>query len=449
MMGGPTFTDVTKQAGVSDGHWGVGCAFLDYDNDGDLDLYVANYLDFSLTRPDEALIPYGMRVSDQKVAKGVTFYPSPKEFQGEPDVLYRNNEEGGSARRADGEEGTFTDVTREVGVFDPSGKGMGVTCGDYDNDGDVDIFVANDLTPNFLYRNDGNRDRSGKLKTTGWTFTDVALIAGVGYSRDGHPQSNMGTAFGDYDNDGYLDLVVPNFQEEPCSVYHNEGNGFFSEESAATGIGAVTFPYVGWGIGFLDYNNDGYQDIFIVNGHVLDNAEVFDPTTSYCQRNILFRNNGPDRKGRYTFSDVSSTAGPGLAVVKSSRGAAFGDYDNDGDVDILIANCGDSPTLLRNDGGNQAGHWLRVGLKGVKSNRSGIGARVRVIAGDLVQIGEVTSGSSLYSQNDLRLFFGLGNRQKVDRVEVRWPSGAQDITMNVQTDQTITIQEEVGLIRSR
>jgi hypothetical protein len=419
--GNGTFRDMTVSAGVGDARWGVGCAFLDYDNDGDLDLYVANYLDFSLTRLPGMLIPYGVRTSDQGRMKGTTFYPSPKGFNGEPDVLYRNNGAGAGW--------IFTDVTKEVGIFDPSGKGMGVVCGDYDNDGDTDIFVANDLTPNFLYQNSGQR------------FTDAALIAGVGYSANGYLQSNMGAAFGDYDNDGDMDLVVSNYQGESCSVYRNEGNGLFSEEGMAVGIGAVTIPYVGWGVGFIDHNNDGYQDVFIANGHVLDNAAVFDPATSYAQRNLLFRNDGPGRGGRYTFTDVSAVAGPGLAIAKPNRGAAFGDYDNDGDMDILIASCNDSPTLLRNDGGNRMGHWLRVGLEGVQSNRSGIGARIRVVAGDLVQVGEVTSGTGLYSQNDLRLFFGLGDRRHVDRVEVRWPSGVHDVLTDIPADQTITIRE--------
>lgn len=430
--GDGTFTDATTEAGVGNELWGVGCAFLDYDNDGDLDLYVANYLDYSLDQKTQALRPYMRQTAKlEEIPKAMTFYPSPDGFDGVSDVLYRNNGDG-----------TFTDVTREAGVFNPGGKGMGMVCGDHDDDGDVDIFVANDLTPNFLYRNEGDG-----------TFTDIGLMAGVSYSRDGYLESSMGPDFGDYDNDGDLDLLVSNFEGEMCSVYENEGNGFFSEEATRTRIGAVTLPYVGWGLGLLDYNNDGRLDLFIANGHTLDNAELFDPNTTYRQRNLLFRNDGvadaskPGNRGRHPlFTDVSSIAGPGLSIVQSSRGATFGDYDNDGDVDIFVVNVNDTANLLRNDGGHQ-GHWLRIGAEGVRSNRSGIGARIRVVAGDLVQIREVKSGSGLYSQNDLRVHFGLGTRRTVDRIEVRWPSGHRDVIMDVPADQTITIREGVGWIK--
>ena len=423
--GDGTFTEVTQEAGVGDDRWGVGCAFLDYDNDGNLDLYVANYLDFSLSHPAKAMRPYMDKTAAQETPEALTFYPSPDCFDGVSDVMYRNNGDG-----------TFTDVTREVGVFNAQGKGMGMVCGDYDDDGDVDIFVANDLTPNFLYRNNGNG-----------TFTDVGLVTGVSYSRDGYLESSMGPDFGDYDNDGDLDLLAPNFKGEMCSVYENEGNGFFSEESARTDIGSVTLPYVGWSLGFLDYNNDGRLDVFITTGHTLDNAELFDPSTTYRQQNLLFRNEGPRDRGRHPlFTDVSSVVGPGLSISASSRGAAFGDYDNDGDVDLFAVNVNEPAMLLRNDGGNQ-GHWLRVGVEGVRSNRSGIGARIRVIAGELVQIGEVKSGSGLYSQNDLRVHFGLGEYRTVDRIEVRWPRGYRDVVTDVPADQTITIREGIGWVK--
>ena len=272
------FTDVTQKAGVGNDRWGVGCAFLDYDRDGYLDLYVANYVDFSLEHPRETLIPYLPVGAGQGAMADVTAYPHPDGFNGAADVLYRN--------RGDG---TFADVTRKAGVYNPEGKGMGMACGDYDNDGDVDLYVANDLTPNFLYRNNGDG-----------TFTDVALLTGVAYSEDGKAESSMGVDFGDYDRDGYMDLIVPNFQGEATRLYRNTGDGFFADESATSGIGAATRAYVGWGVGFLDYDNDGELDLFIAAGHVLDNVKLFDTSTSYPQRNFLFRNSGPGTMGAYT-----------------------------------------------------------------------------------------------------------------------------------------------------
>jgi enediyne biosynthesis protein E4 len=418
--GDGAFTDVTTHAGVGDVNWGVGCAFLDYDNDGSLDLYVANYVDFSLEHPKENLSLY---MPGGSAATNATGYPHPDNYRGVPDVLYRN--------RGDG---TFEDVTRQAGVFNPEGKGMGMACTDYDNDGDVDIYVGNDLTPNFLYQNSGDG-----------TFSDVALLAGVGFSGDGKMESSMGVAFGDYDRDGFMDLAVPNFQGEPSALYHNDGTGFFSDRSYAAAIGLPTRAYVGWGVGFLDYDNDGALDLFISTGHVLDNVELFDSSTSYAQRNFLFRNNGPGEAGRLRFADVSGLSGDGLTIAGPSRGAAFGDYDNDGDVDILVVNCNDRATLLRNDGGNRQ-HWLRVRAEGVHSNRDGIGARIAVVSGDAVQIGEVKSGGSLYSQSDLRVSFGLGQRTTVDRIEVRWPSGIRDTVTDVSADRTVTIREGIGLM---
>ena len=423
--GDGSFTDVTQKAGVGNDRWGVGCAFLDYDSDGYLDLYVANYVDFSLEHPRETLIPYLPVGAGQGAMADVTAYPHPDGFNGAADVLYRN--------RGDG---TFADVTRKAGVYNPEGKGMGIVCGDYDNDGDVDLYVANDLTPNFLYRNNGDG-----------TFTDVALLTGVAYSEDGKAESSMGVDFGDYDRDGYMDLIVPNFQGEATRLYRNTGDGFFADESATSGIGAATRAYVGWGVGFLDYDNDGGLDLFIAAGHVLDNVKLFDTSTSYPQRNFLFKNSGPGTMGAYTFTDVSAVAGGGLAVAKSSRGAAFGDYDNDGDVDILVVNCNDAATLLRNDGGNR-GHWLRIKTEGVRSNRDGIGARIKAIAGNLIQVREVRSGSSLYCQNDLGASFGLGDSSKVDRIEIRWPSGITDTLVNLSADQSIKVREGFGLIEA-
>ena len=412
--GDGTFTDVTEEAGVGDDGWGVGCAFLDYDNDGYLDIYVANYVDFSLGERRRDLVPY--MTYEYWGMKGISAYPHPDNFGGVSDVLYRNNGDG-----------TFTNVTREAGVFDPDGKGMGICCGDYDGDGDVDIYVANDRVPNFLYRNEGDG-----------TFTEVALLSGVAYNEDGREESSMGVDFGDYDNDGDLDIFVPDFQGETFTLYRNEGDGFFVDVSSACGIAAPTLKYVGWGGGFLDYDNDGDLDIFVATGHVLENVQLFDPGTSYPQRNLLFRNTGPE--GGYRFVEVSDSSGPGLRIVKPSRGVAFGDYDNDGDVDILVINCNDTATLLRNECGNR-NHWLTLKLVGTKSNRSGIGSRVRLISGDLVQVREVKAGNSLYSLSDLRVHFGLGRRRGAERIEIRWPSGTIQVLEDVEADRFITVVE--------
>ena len=295
--GDGTFASVTDQTGLGNELWGTGCAFFDYDNDGSLDLYVANYVEYTLDAPGKDLTPYAVgSFAGEEVAPDTRSYPSPDNFKGSPDALYHN--EG---------DGTFADVTVQAGVFNPDGKGMGLVCGDYDNDGDMDLFVANDQTANFLYQNNGDG-----------TFADVALIAGVGYSGDGRMEASMGADFGDYDNDGFLDLVVPNFQREPTSLYRNEGDGLFAYESTPSSIGRYSLPYVGWSTAFFDYDNDGLLDIFVANGHTLDNVILFDASTSYPQRNQLFRNEGQRR-----FAEVSDASGEGLSIVKVSRGAAF------------------------------------------------------------------------------------------------------------------------------
>jgi len=422
--GDGSFSDATERAGVGDDRWGVGCAFLDYDSDGLLDLYVANYVDFSLDKPRGNTVPYMPRGALEGGVRQVTGYPHPDNYKGSSDLLYRN--------RGDGR---FADVTHQAGVYNSAGKGMGMACGDYDNDGDVDIYVGNDLTPNFLYQNEGDG-----------TFTDVALLAGVAYNGDGKMESSMGVDFGDYDDDGFIDLLVPNFQGEACALYRNTGQGFFVDESVASGIGLPTRAWVGWGGGFFDYDNDGALDIFIATGHVLDNVELFDARTTYLQPNFLFRNSGPGLARRHTFTDVSRAVGEGLAVRKASRGSAFGDYDNDGDVDVLVVNCNDSPTLLRNDGGNRS-HWLQVKTERNPSNGDGIGARIQVISGDLVQMREVKSGSSLYSQSDFRAHFGLGSKITVERMEIYWPSGRIDTLFNLPVDRSLTVGEEAGLVK--
>ena len=413
--GDGTFTDVTERAGVGDSHWGAGCAFLDYDNDGDLDLYAANYLDYSLDDPRIDLIPYivdyqGAPVTDLKT------YPHPHNFNGVPDRLYRNNGDG-----------TFTDVADAAGVANAEGKSLGVVVIDYDDDGDPDLYVANDMVGNFLYRNEGDG-----------TFAEVGLISGVAYDENGQEEGGMGVDAGDYDNDGRMDLIVTNFQHETYTLYHNNGDGTFSDVSFASDTGRVTRPYLGWGVGFFDYDNDGYGDLFAANGHVQDNIERLDRSTSYPQRNLLFHNNGEG-----TFADASLKSGDGMRLVKASRGTAFGDYDNDGDVDLFVLNANERSDLLRNDGGNRNNH-LTVRTVGTVSNRDGIGARVRVVSGRLRQVKEVRSGSSYLSQNDLRVHFGLGRRSTVDTLEIRWPSGVVQVLKDVPVNQFLTVTEQVN-----
>ncbi|MEW6755584.1 MAG: CRTAC1 family protein, partial [Candidatus Latescibacterota bacterium] len=413
-----TFTDVTAAVGVGDPGWGVGCAFLDYDKDGDLDLYAANYLEYELADADRPLRPYLAR---GMAAPTLVGYPHPDNFRGQSGVLYRN--EGN---------GAFTDVTRQAGLWRPDGKGMGMTCGDYDNDGDVDLFVANDQTENYLFQNDGDG-----------TFAEVGLMAGVAYDRDGRTQSGMGADFGDYDNDGDLDLFMTDYQAESSALYENEGNGFFTDRAFAAGLAIPSLPWVKWGTFFLDWDNDGDRDLFAANGHVLDNAEAFDSSTSYHQPNQLFANLGPDAAGTWRFGDVSAAAGAALQDRQPSRGAAWGDYDNDGDPDIAVQNSNLPAVLLRNDGGN-ASHWLTVRLVGRRSNRDGVGARVRVSAGDLVQVAQCRAGSSYLSHCDTRLHFGLGARTRVDSLEVRWPAGTVDRLRDVPADRFLTVEEGVG-----
>jgi hypothetical protein len=434
--GDGTFTDVTQKAGVGDPRWSTGCAFADYDLDGDLDLYVANYVAFSLEHPGENLTPYVSMAAMEKLKgipqKHLKAYPHPDNYEGVPDVLYRNNGDG-----------TFTDVTRKAGVFSPGGKGLGVVWGDYDNDGDPDLFVGNDQTPNFLYRNNGNG-----------TFTDVALMAGVAYTEDGRTQASMGVDFGDYNNDNLLDLYLTNFQGEPNALYRNDGTGFFSDMTFPSGTGNPSLPYVGWGTGFFDYNHDGFWDLFVTNGHVLDNVALFDNLSSYPQPNLLFRNTGPGPDGSYRFTNVTSTSGKALSIKRVGRGVAFGDYDNDGDTDLLLSNSNGPLILLRNEGDAQ-NHWLTlkltggVGRKPPVSNRDAIGARVKVVVGRSSRIAEVKSGGSYLSQSDVRLNFGLGKRTKADRIEIRWPSQRVEVLREVPADQIITVREGEGMVGER
>jgi len=403
--GDGTFADVTEEAGVSGGQeMGAGACFLDMDADGDLDLYVANYVKFT----------YETHVVHSK--DGFSQYVGPREYAFEPDFLYRNNGDG-----------TFTDVSFESGVGQHAGSGMGIVCGDYDNDGDTDVFVLNDVAANFLFENDG----AGK-------FEEVGLMAGAAFNGSGDELGSMGIDCGDYDNDGRLDFFMTSYQNELPVLYRNLGGRILEDVTVSSGAGSGTAPYVNWGTGFVDFDGDGHRDLFIANGHLQDNIDSFDKTSAYQVRNVLLRN-----KADGTFVDVSNASGNGLLTERSSRGAAFDDLDNDGDVDVVILNSRRQPTLLRND--SQAGnHWLQIRLRGVASNRDGVGARVKVVAGDLTQVDEVHSGRGYQSHWGSRLHFGLGRRNHVDRIEVRWIGGGLDVIEDVDVDQLLTITETDG-----
>ena len=399
--GDGTFTDVTEATGTAGNQFSSGCAFVDIDADGHLDLYVVNYVQFDPETNPEC------------TRQGIRTYCTPEALQGAADILYRNNGDG-----------TFTDITADAGISGADGKGLGVVCGDVDNDGDIDIFVANDTTPNFLYLNDNN----AAIK-----MTEDALFAGVALSEEGRAYSGMGANLGDFDNDGYLDIVITNFQDQTNSLYHNAQSGFFNEVSFAKGIGERSLRYLAWGVDFADINNDGWLDLFVANGHLDDNIAEIDPIGTYAQPNQLFLNNGGVR------FEVSIDAA--IAIPKVSRGTAFGDIDNDGDIDIVVSNLKDAPTVLRNDSDN-ALQWLQVKLIGTHCNRDAIGARVVLVSGDSTQIREVKSGSGYLSQNDLRLHFGLGNATRVDTVTVRWLCGKVQTLQDVETNRVLVISEE-------
>jgi enediyne biosynthesis protein E4 len=390
-QGNGTFADVTAAAGVGDSLWGVGATFFDYDRDGDLDLYVGNYLDFD---PDYRLY----YVADD--------FPGPLAYPGQPDVLYRN--EGN---------GRFANVTRAAGVLN-EGRAMGVVSGDLDGDGWPDLYVANDSMENYLYHNNGDG-----------TFTDLGLESGTAFSANGDASSSMGGDLGDWDNDGDLDLFVPDMGFN--NLYVNEGKNFFQDYTAASGIAELCGQYIGWHGDFLDYDNDGDQDLFISNGdaHRLTNT----------QESLLLANL-PDGKGGRRFVDVSGQAGPFFKYRAIARGAAAGDWDNDGDLDLFVLNLDQASILLRNDGGN-ANHWLAVALEGTASNRDGVGARVTVQAGDLRQMQERLAAYGYISQNEPRLYFGLGERTRVDAIAVRWPSGRTQTLADIAADQVVRVKE--------
>ncbi len=400
--GNGTFTDVAEEAGVRGGNQiGAGTCFLDIDKDGDLDLYAANYVQFSLNSHK----PHTMM--------GLPAYPSPLDYQPDPDRLYRNDGNG-----------TFTDITEPSGVGKHAGTGMGMICFDYDTDGDTDVFVGNDVMGNFVFQNDG----TGK-------FQEVGLFSGTAYDISGKPQGSMGLSCGDYDNDGFVDLFVTSYDGELATLYRNLGGGFFEDATRLAGVGNRTYPHVTWGNAFVDFDNDGDRDLYIACGHLEDNIDQRSDSTSYLTKNILLMNSGNGK-----FVDASDSSGNGMNVKQSSRAAGFEDLDNDGDVDAVILNSRQGPTILSNESQNR-NHWLQVRLRGVETNRNGVGARVKVVAGDLVQVQEVHSGCGYQSHYGLRLHFGLAEHERVDRVEVHWIGGEVDVLSEIDADQLVTIHE--------
>ncbi len=403
--GDGTFSDVTTRAGVGRGHKvGAGANFLDIDGDGDLDLYVANYVVFTYENH---------RV---RLEAGRPRYSGPRDYPQQPANLFRNNGDG-----------TFGDVSAESGIGAHAGSGMGTVCFDYDGDGRTDIFVCNDSHRNFLFHNDG----AGKL-------TEAALFAGVAYNSFGDSVASMGADCGDYDNDGRLDLFMTDFQGQFPILFRNLGRGMFEDVTLRAGVGRGTLNNVKWGCGLVDFDNDGYKDIFFGCGHIDDNVELIDDSTSYLARPVLLRNAGDGK-----FVNVSDSSGDGMKVKAVARGIAFDDLDNDGRIDVVILSSRRPPVILRNESAT-GNHWLQLQLRGVKTNRDGVGARVKVTTGDLVQIDEVHSGSGYQSHFGSRLHFGLGKRDRVDRVEVRWIGGGVDVFENVGVDRLLTLTEGTG-----
>ena len=414
--GDGTFTDVTRDAGLAGfpDRWNAGATFIDYDRDGHLDLFVSNYVEVDLAR-----LPLPGQGNNCEW-KGVPVFCGPRGMEGTKNYLYRNNGDG-----------TFADVSEEAGIHSPHGYyGMTALVTDVDEDGWPDIYVACDSTPSILYRNNGDG-----------TFTDIAVESGVAYSENGREQAGMGLATGDYNGDGRLDIVKTLFADEMPALYKNLGNATFADMSVAAGLHEVT-QHIQWGAGLVDFDNDSWPDLFYAVGNLFPRVERFNPRYPYRGPRFLFRNL---RDG--SFANVTAECGPGLTTPHSSRGCAFGDFDNDGDMDVLVMNMNEPPSLIRADI-SSANHWLKVKLTGVDSNRTAIGARVDVRSGDRTQSQEVQSQTSYYSVNDFRLHFGLGAAFEADRLTVRWPSGKRETLRSVPADRVVYIEEGRGIVRS-
>ena len=413
--GDGTLEDVTEKAGVGDPRYSMGASWGDYDRDGYLDLFVSNYVDLKL----DDLPVFGKGKLCQY--RGVPVQCGPRGMPGAGDTLYHNNGNG-----------TFTDVSKKAGVDDPSGSyGLTATWTDFDDDGWPDLFVANDATPNYAYRN--NHDG---------TFTEEGLLLGIALDENGKEHANMGISFGDYDRDGRLDLIITNFSDEYNLIFHKNADGTYTDVARQTKTADICIPFVGWGVKFFDYDNDGWLDIFIDNGHVYPQVEGAYPGGHYAQRRLFFKNL---RDG--TFAEIADQVGKVLLEPAAGRGAAFGDYDEDGDIDIIVNQLDGPAMLLRNEGGSKAGHWISLKLTGTKSNRNAVGAKVRLKAGELTMVDEVRSQDSYLSHSDWRLHFGLGTATTVDEIVIRWPSGTTETLKNIPANRVVKIVESKGITK--
>ncbi len=445
--GNGTFTDIADKAGVALNSWSTGCAFGDYDGDGLLDLFVAGYIEFDLNNPPPAATGRegessnlqsairdpnsgGMGASLTVGAKycqyrNVRVLCGPRGLKGAPDYLFRNNGNG-----------TFTETSVKAGVADKNGLyGLGVAWFDANDDGKLDLLVANDSTPNYLYKNKGNG-----------TFEEIGYLSGVAVNENGVEQAHMGIAIGDYDNNGRADIHITNFADDSNVLYHNDDGENFTDTTFRTGLGEITIPFLAWGTNFFDYDHNGWLDLLVANGHLYPIADQFDWGTSYKQRLLLFRNVNADNSRK--FAEVGSSAGAALNTPRSSRGSSLGDYDNDGDLDILLNNIDEPATLLRNDGANKAGHWLTIKLIGdvkQKCPRDAIGSVVFCTANGQRMRGEVASGRSYNSQSDLRVHFGLGAATKLEKLEVRWANSKTETYAISSVNQFVTIEQGKGV----
>jgi hypothetical protein len=395
-----TFTDVTKQSGVATGGWSASAGFVDYDNDGMLDIFVTRYVDWSFQN--------NRHCGEKK--PGYRAYCHPDNYNGVADVLYRNNGDG-----------TFSDVSAKAGIADPNGKGLGVSFADYDADGFTDVYVANDSVQSFLYSNSGKG-----------TFTEVGLLAGVGFNEDGKAFAGMGVDFADYDNDGRPDVVVTDLSNERYMLFRQNADGSFRDVTNISGVGGATLAFSGWSTRFFDYDNDGWKDIFVAQGHVMDTIEKTAPNLRYLQPPLLLRN----ESGRF----VRVTPGEVFQQEWAGRGAAFGDLDNDGDTDVVVSNVGQNAFVLRNDGGHRR-NWLGIQTVGRKSNRDGIGCRVTVVSASATQSFTINTAVGYLSSSDKRLLVGLGGDSTAKRVEIRWPSGVVQKFDNVKSGQMLVATE--------
>ena len=399
--GDGTFTDVTARAGAAAGGWSSSAGFFDYDNDGRLDLFVVRYLEWSFQ---------DNRYCGEK-KPGYRAYCHPDNFAGVTNVLLHNNGDG-----------TFEDVSSKAGIANPAGKGLGVAFADYDDDGFMDVYVANDSVQCFLYRNNGDG-----------TFEELGLLAGVGFTEDGKTFAGMGVDFADYDNDGHPDIVVTDLSNERYRLFRHAGDGSFQDVTNMSGVGGATLPYSGWSTRFFDYDNDGWKDVFVAQGHVMDTIEKTAPNLKYLQPPLLLRN----ESGRF----VRVVPGESFQKDWAGRGAAFGDLDNDGDIDVVVSNVGQKAFVLRNDGGNRR-NWLGIRTAGTKSNRDGIGSRVKVVsASGATQFFTVNTAVGYLSASDKRLIVGLDRDSTASLVEIRWPSGAVQTFENVKAGETLLVTE--------